>query len=244
MPRVVRPKSSLDEAAAKIERSRRIAGNRDRVEKYLLDLLAKDIRAIEGQGDFDVAGWSVKFDLERVSGDPEGEQRGQRVNSRDKSIKFHAPDGQLFKGREAAVAFFTPEEESEEEEEITPPALVGAPVQTEEGELAFEVGRILDVRINPDTGRGNEFLVRWVGYSSEDDSWEPEEGFLDREPIEIFEAKRARPVRPSTLKRQSRPSPSRTWSKRLPPRSKLPGPFRKTVPRSAFGIAPVISSIS
>ena len=57
------------------------------------------------------------------------------------------------------------------------PVVEPPPIETEAG-LAFEVDRILDVRVCPE---GREFLVRWVGYGAEDDSWEPEDGFIDRE---------------------------------------------------------------
>ena len=67
----------------------------------------------------------------------------------------------------------------------------GGPVLTDKGQLAFEVERILDVR---QRRGGREFLVRWVGYAPEDDSWEPDKSFLDRAPIEAFQA-----LRPSLL---------------------------------------------
>ena len=39
-------------------------------------------------------------------------------------------------------------------------------------------------------GGAREFLVRWAGYSAEHDSWELSCSFLDRAPIEAFEAAR------------------------------------------------------
>lgn len=48
----------------------------------------------------------------------------------------------------------------------------------------YEVERILDVHIQRNNKR--EFLIRWKGYSSKSDSWEPEENLDCKELIEKF----------------------------------------------------------
>lgn len=48
----------------------------------------------------------------------------------------------------------------------------------------FEVKRILDVIVHRNNKR--EFLIRWKGYSSNSDSWEPEENLNCRDLIENF----------------------------------------------------------
>lgn len=48
----------------------------------------------------------------------------------------------------------------------------------------YEVEKILDVCIHRDNKR--EFLVRWKGYSSKSDSWEPEENLSCADLIEKF----------------------------------------------------------
>ena len=141
-----------DAAKEREELARRhnIEAARTRIEAVLLKGLSRELgdeRALEG--------WTARFDLARVSGDPEGVQRGPRLNTRDKSILFVAPDGTAWK-RQAVIEHFVaheePEqggEEEEEEEESKPAAPVKEPppVETDAG-LAFEVDRILDVRLD------------------------------------------------------------------------------------------------
>ena len=179
------------EEARQAAASERYAAGYARVRGALLARLARDVGDHSGE----VADWEVIFDLERVSGDPEGVARGHRLNMRDKSIKYVSPDGQVFKTREAVVQHFVPtdsneaeEEEEEKEEAVVAPVKEPPPVEIDGGELAFEVERIIDERTDKKGRR--EFLVRWVGYSAEDDSWEPEAGFLDREPIDLYESRR------------------------------------------------------
>ena len=194
----------------------RIDAATDRIEAALLTLLGKhlgaaaalkvDTDASSTGGASDdwttsgrLAGWRAIFNLGRVSGDPEGVQRGQKMNSKDRSIKYIAPSGRRFATRQQVASHFDLDVVEKEEEPPSPPqpkkpVKEPPPVQTDAG-LAFEVDRILDVR---DAKKGREFLVRWVGYGADDDTWEPEAGFIDLDPIRAFEAQR-----PSLLRRDS-----------------------------------------
>lgn len=51
----------------------------------------------------------------------------------------------------------------------------------------YEVERILDVVVHRNNKR--EFLIRWKGYSSNSDSWEPEENLDCKDLIDKFMAK-------------------------------------------------------
>ena len=189
------------------------AENQERISGILIKGLAKEL------GDTKMLeGWSVLFDLLQVSGDPDGVQRGPRLNSRDKSIVFVSPEGKKFKSRESVAKHFgieRPSKKKQDEadddktEEGSSPAAASArvfeprPVETEAG-LAFEVDRVIDERY--DSKGKREVLVRWVGYGADDDSWEPEKGFLDKEPIAVFEARR-----PSLV-----PRDDAVWHRRRP----------------------------
>lgn len=160
----------LEAKASKV----RVAANTKRVAAHLLSGLGTQLdrygaRAPGGPGPGAelTAGWTVEFDLARVSGDPEGVQRGQRVNSKDRSVAYVTPDGRRFGSREAIAKHFgleAPEEESRPADKNgkpkklkpEPPPYEPPPVQTESGQLAFEVERVLDVRhvdlhMHPDT---------------------------------------------------------------------------------------------
>ena len=92
--------------AARVARLERIEANRLRVSMQLMSGLAKDV----GSGSAELLeGWTVKFDLERVTHDPEGEQRGPPINSRDRSIVFISPAGKKFKSRGDVVALLKPQ---------------------------------------------------------------------------------------------------------------------------------------
>ncbi|KAF9553805.1 hypothetical protein EC968_010130, partial [Mortierella alpina] len=49
----------------------------------------------------------------------------------------------------------------------------------------YEVEEILNHR-NSSKGKGVEYLVKWKGYSSEFDTWEPEENFIERRCIQEY----------------------------------------------------------
>ena len=180
-------------------RKQNIEAARTRIEAVLLKGLRREL-----SDDQALDGWTARFDLVRVSGDPEGVQRGPRLNTRDKSILFVDPDGKTWK-RQAVIDHFAPQEEPEQEGEddddddeesgTAAPVKEPPPVETDAGVLAFEVDRILDVRLDAKGAR--EYLVRWRGYTADDDSWEPAANLLDPDPIAIFEAKR-----PSLLPRE------------------------------------------
>ena len=171
------------------EREQRVQANHDQIASLLLLKLHTEVR---GDG-VDLSGWTVTFDIERITGHPEGERTGQPLNTRDKSVRYISPEGRAFKTREAVAEHLGVAREEEPEAEETEgsskdakpskdarPVKEPPPVEVA-GELAFEVDRLLDVRRGENGKR--QFLVRWVGYGSADDSWEPEVGFLDREPI-------------------------------------------------------------
>lgn len=77
------------------------------------------------------------------------------------------------------------DEEGEESEECE---------ESEEGDDVYEVESILARRIaNDEKGRPVEqFMVRWVGYTKDDDTWEPRENIIDNALIADFEARRTR----------------------------------------------------
>ena len=150
------------------KRKETIAANTKRVAAHLLSGLSSQLDRYgasaeggPGPGAELTAGWTVEFNLPRVSGDPEGVQRGQRINSKDRSVVYVTPDGRRFSSREAIAKHFelqAPEEEPKgptdkngkpKKPKPAPPPYEPPPVQTESGKLAFEVERVLDVRAIP-----------------------------------------------------------------------------------------------
>ncbi|XP_004847811.1 chromodomain Y-like protein isoform X2 [Heterocephalus glaber] len=74
-------------------------------------------------------------------------------------------------------------------------------------EELYEVERIVDKRKNK-KGK-TEYLVRWKGYDSEDDTWEPEQHLVNcEEYIHDFNRRHSERQRESALPRASRASPS------------------------------------
>ena len=75
------------------------------------------------------------------------------------------------------------------------PSLVRAMADgaTADGET-YEVEELLAERIRDKGGRVlTEYLVKWVGYSTEDNTWEPHRNILDVELMHKFEARRCAP---------------------------------------------------
>ncbi|XP_036785709.1 chromodomain Y-like protein isoform X3 [Manis pentadactyla] len=74
-------------------------------------------------------------------------------------------------------------------------------------EELYEVERIVDKRKNK-KGK-TEYLVRWKGYESEDDTWEPEQHLVNcEEYIHDFNRRHTEKQRESTLARANRTSPN------------------------------------
>ncbi|XP_041626763.1 chromodomain Y-like protein isoform X3 [Vulpes vulpes] len=74
-------------------------------------------------------------------------------------------------------------------------------------EELYEVERIVDKRKNK-KGK-TEYLVRWKGYDSEDDTWEPEQHLVNcEEYIHDFNRRHTEKQRESTLTRTNRTSPN------------------------------------
>nr|XP_036854245.1 chromodomain Y-like protein isoform X3 [Manis javanica] len=74
-------------------------------------------------------------------------------------------------------------------------------------EELYEVERIVDKRKNK-KGK-TEYLVRWKGYESEDDTWEPEQHLVNcEEYIHDFNRRHTEKQRESTLARANRASPN------------------------------------
>lgn len=95
-------------------------------------------------------------------------------------------------------------------------------------EELYEVERIVDRRKNK-KGK-TEYLVRWKGYESEDDTWEPEQHLVNcEECIDEFNRHHTEKQKESTLTRTNRTSPNnaRNQISRSPNRN-----FSKTSPES------------
>ncbi|XP_033615772.1 chromodomain Y-like protein [Fukomys damarensis] len=74
-------------------------------------------------------------------------------------------------------------------------------------EELYEVERIVDKRKNKK--RKTEYLVRWKGYDSEDDTWEPEQHLVNcKEYIHDFSRRHTEKQKESTLTRTTRTSPN------------------------------------
>ena len=81
------------------EREQRVQANHDQIASLLLLKLHTEVK---GEG-VDLSGWTVTFDIERITGHPEGERTGQPLNTRDKSIRYISPEARAFKTREAVA---------------------------------------------------------------------------------------------------------------------------------------------
>ena len=53
----------------------------------------------------------------------------------------------------------------------------------------YEVEKILDHRASDTSAKANEYFVKWKGYSDDDNTWEPEDHFIERQCITNYWAK-------------------------------------------------------
>lgn len=79
----------------------------------------------------------------------------------------------------------------------------------EEGAIDYVVEKIINKRCFPDMVR---YLVKWEGYDSRYNSWEPEDSFNSRELIEEFEAEFRKKM--SDLAKRKRPNRTLLYQKR------------------------------
>ena len=103
-------------------------------------------------------------------------------------------------GCDDLVEEFLEEEERKKEEEIE-----RLKKQKDSGE--YEIKRILDVNILKNGSR--EFLIRWVGWGPEGDTWEPEEHIDDTELLEKFLVQREKAGFFSPAERRLREAPKK-----------------------------------
>ncbi|KAL3271445.1 hypothetical protein HHI36_021931 [Cryptolaemus montrouzieri] len=79
----------------------------------------------------------------------------------------------------------------------------------EEGE--YDVEKIVDVRVN-DKGE-KEYLLKWIGYSDADNTWEPEKN-IQEALIEAFEAERSKKKRKETSQDNTKSQKRKTDDKK------------------------------
>ena len=75
-----------------------------------------------------------------------------------------------------------------------------SPSSAEDNADTYQVERILKQRVR---GGKTQFYIKWHGYSSRHNTWEPEENILDPQLVEAFYARRAGKVKDSTQPPQS-----------------------------------------
>ena len=167
------------------------------------------LKAVRADKTTTVHGWRLVWKL-RKNQQPQPTAPGGKISRTGGDLTAHAPNGERFHsmvaiGRRLGLEEELPPAAKKPRKEVQVPAPAPPPELTPfgvrpaplaplpDGRQVLIAERLLDLRwVRNGKKKQKQYLVRWQGYSPDDDTWEDEENILDERLVEeLFEARNA-----------------------------------------------------